>query len=130
MKKPNLVTYPALITPDENGTFDIEFVDVPEALSFGSSVTEAVQHGQEALGLALYNKRTLPKITPIEKIQQDKHQLIVLVMVDLNVIKSQVKRPTVRKNVTVPADLVQRAKEQGINFSATLTEALEAKLEL
>jgi predicted RNase H-like HicB family nuclease len=130
MKKPNLVTYPALITPDENGTFDIEFVDVPEALSFGSSVTEAVQHGQEALGLALYNKRALPKITPIEKIQQDEHQLIVLVMVDLNVIKSQVKRPTVRKNVTVPADLAQRAKEQGINFSATLTEALEAKLEL
>lgn len=48
MKNINLVTYPALLTPDENNTFDIEFVDVPEALSFGNSINDAVVHGQEA----------------------------------------------------------------------------------
>lgn len=127
MKQQQIVTYPAIITPDENQTYDIEFVDVSEALSFGQTINEAVMHGQEALGLALYHQKQLPVATPIEKINIKESQMVVLVMVDLAIIRSQVRLPTVRKNVTVPADLA--AEAQGLNFSATLTEALETKLE-
>ncbi|WP_425445666.1 type II toxin-antitoxin system CcdA family antitoxin [Trichococcus patagoniensis] len=34
----------------------------------------------------------------------------------------------VRKNTTIPVDLAEKAEEAGINFSATLTEALKEKL--
>ncbi|BAP85202.1 hypothetical protein LOOC260_106460 [Paucilactobacillus hokkaidonensis JCM 18461] len=128
MKNINLVTYPALLTPDENNTFDIEFVDVPEALSFGNSINDAVVHGQEALGLALYGRKTLPEATIIDDIQKNDNQTIVIVSVDLNIVKSQVKEVTIRKNVTVPADLAEQAQAQGINFSATLSDALREKL--
>ena len=129
MRKANIVTYPALITADENHTYDIEFVDVPEAFSFGNSINEAVIHGQDALGLALYGRKTLPKATDIENIKKDDAQMIVIVSVDLNIIKSQIKEPTVNKNVTIPADLAEKAQKQGINFSATLADALRAKIE-
>ncbi|GEO64403.1 hypothetical protein [Companilactobacillus nantensis] len=37
---------------------------------------------------------------------------------------------TVRKNVTVPEYLVVLGKQQNINFSAVLTEALKNKLDI
>ena len=37
---------------------------------------------------------------------------------------------TVRKNVSIPEYLVKLGKEKNINFSALLTEALKAKLEI
>ena len=40
----------------------------------------------------------------------------------------KVKMPVVRKNTTIPVDLAEKAEEAGINFSATLTEALKEKL--
>lgn len=126
MAKNKLVTYPALITPDEDNTFDIEFVDVPEALSFGNSINDAALHGQEALGLALYGRKTFPKATAIESIDKQDNQVIVLISADLNNIKA--KEATVRKNVTVPAELAELANEKGINFSATLSTALKEKL--
>ncbi|WP_439001779.1 type II toxin-antitoxin system HicB family antitoxin [Pediococcus damnosus] len=124
------MTYPALITPDEHNTYDIEFVDIPEALSFGNSINDAVIHGQEALGLALYSRKPLPAATAIENINKEDNQMIVIVSVDLNIIKSQVKEPTIHKNVTVPADLAEQAQQQGINFSATLSDALREKLDI
>ena len=36
---------------------------------------------------------------------------------------------TVRKNVTIPISLAEEASAKDINFSATLTEALEEKLQ-
>ncbi|MDV7718695.1 HicB family protein [Pediococcus ethanolidurans] len=129
MKKTTIVTYPALITADENNTYDIEFIDVPEALSFGNSINDAVTHGQEALGLALYNHRSLPKPSDIQTMHKESNQIIVLVSVDLAIIKSKIKKPTVHKNVTVPTDLAEKAQQRGLNFSAILTEALKAKLD-
>lgn len=119
MAKNKFVTYPALITPDENNTFDIEFVDVPEALSFGNSINDAALHGQEALSLGLYGRKILLKATNIESIIKHDNQTVVLISANLSSIK--VKEATVRKNVTVPAEL---ADEKGINFSATLSTAL------
>lgn len=130
MRKQSVVTYPALLTPDENNTYNIEFPDVPEALSFGNSMNDAVIHAQEALGLALFNKSQLPTPTEIQNIKKTDEQTIVLVTTDLNIIKNKVRKPTVRKNVTVPADLAEQAQKAGINFSATLSEALAAKLNI
>lgn len=60
--------------------------------------------------------------------KKNDNQTIVIVSVDLNIVKSQVKEVTIRKNVTVPADLAEQAQAQGINFSATLSDALREKL--
>lgn len=60
---------------------------------------------------------------------KESNQIIVLVSVDLAIIKSKVKKPTVHKNVTVPTDLAEKAQQRGLNFSAILTEALKAKLD-
>lgn len=130
MKKNKAVIYPALITPDEGNTFDVEFVDVPDALSFGNSTDEAVLRGKDALRLALTDYSALPTPTPVEKIQKNSDQIIVLVAVELYATKPDIKEPMVRKNVTVPENLAVLAKNKNLNFSAILTIALWQELNL
>jgi antitoxin HicB len=57
--------YPATITRDDNGTFLVAFPDVPEAVSFGETREEALQHGRDALLTAfdafMKDKRDIPE---------------------------------------------------------------------
>jgi antitoxin HicB len=53
--------YPAKLTRDTNGTLLVTFPDVPEAITFGESEPDALQHASEALEAALsiyMDKRT------------------------------------------------------------------------
>lgn len=45
--------YPAVLTPDDNGTVRLEFPDVPEANTFGDTEEEAFAHARDALETAL-----------------------------------------------------------------------------
>ncbi|GEP72617.1 hypothetical protein FD12_GL000149 [Lentilactobacillus rapi DSM 19907 = JCM 15042] len=51
-------------------------------------------------------------------------------MVDVDMAQNlnQMKKRTVHKNVTIPVVLADAAREQGLNFSEVLTDALEEKL--
>ena len=42
-------SYRAKLTPDDNGTFLIEFPDMPGAVSFGETEQEALENGVDAL---------------------------------------------------------------------------------
>ncbi|WP_125588159.1 type II toxin-antitoxin system HicB family antitoxin [Companilactobacillus jidongensis] len=130
MKK-RLVVYPAIFDDSENkkGVYSVEFPDVPDALTYGNSLAEALDRAPEALGLSLYELETLPKSSDINIIREKNPQAIVnLVSVDLEKIRLTVKVPYVRKNTTLPADIAQQAEERNINFSETLLEGLKQKL--
>lgn len=128
----NVVAYPAVLDDSENqkGVYTVTFPDVPGAISEGDSVAEAIENGSEALGLMLYDANELPQASKLSTIQKENEEKIVtLISSDLDKIKKTVKKPTVKKNTTIPGDLAQKAEEAGINFSKTLTEALERKLQ-
>lgn len=46
------LAYPATLTPDD-GAICVDFVDVPEAHSFGATEAEALEHATDALAVAL-----------------------------------------------------------------------------
>lgn len=126
-----IVAYPAILDDSENpkGMYTVTFPDVPGAISQGMGVPEAMANGSEALGLMLYNEENLPNVSNIKEIQKENQgSLVTMIFSDLAEAKKRVKTPMVKKNTTIPGDLAQKAEEAGINFSKTLTEALEQKL--
>lgn len=125
------VAYPAIIDDRENtpGTYTVTFPDVPGAISQGVGIPDALANGAEALELMLYDEKKLPKASHLSDVQADNPETIVsYIMIDLIAAAKKVKMPVVRKNTTIPVDLAEKAEEAGINFSATLTEALKEKL--
>lgn len=126
-----IVAYPAILDDSENpkGMYTVTFPDVPGAISQGMGVPEAMANGSEALGLMLYNEEKLPNVSDVKEIQKENQgSLVTMIFSDLAEAKKHVKTPMVKKNTTIPGDLAQKAEEAGINFSKTLTEALERKL--
>lgn len=126
-----IVAYPAILDDSENpkGMYTVTFPDVPGAISQGMGVPEAMANGSEALGLMLYNEENLPNVSDIKEIQKENQgSLVTMIFSNLAEVKKHVKTPMVKKNTTIPGDLAQKAEEAGINFSKTLTEALEQKL--
>ena len=45
--------YPCVLTPEEGGGFSVSFPDVPEALTCGNNLTDALAMAEEALTAAL-----------------------------------------------------------------------------
>lgn len=58
--------YPAILTPDDNGTVLVTFPDVPEALTFGDTEDDALRQAVDALetGLSFYVESRLPLPAP------------------------------------------------------------------
>lgn len=131
MARNKYVAYPAILDDQENesGVYTVTFPDVPGAISQGNGVPEALAKGAEALELMLYDEEHLPEPSDLSKVKDENPEAIVtFIMVDLIAAAKKVKLPVVRKNTTIPVDLAEKAEEAGINFSATLTEALKDKL--
>lgn len=125
------VAYPAVLddTDNEKGVYTVTFPDVPEAISEGKGIADAMLSGADALGLVLYDRNELPKPTDIGNVKKDNADaLVTYIAVDLDEAKKHVILPTVKKNTTLPGELAKRAEDANINFSQTLKEALENKL--
>ncbi|MFQ9706095.1 MAG: type II toxin-antitoxin system HicB family antitoxin [Limosilactobacillus pontis] len=131
MKKERLVAYPAVLDDRDNekGFYTVTFPDVPAAISQGKGIAEAIINGASALGLVLYDATPLPERSDIDVIKKNnKGTVVTYIAVDLNEAKKNVTLPVVKKNTTLPGDLAKKAEAAGINFSQTLKEALEKKL--
>lgn len=48
-----MLIYPITLTPDDNGTFLVQFPDIPEAITVAENKNEAIVNGQEALQAAI-----------------------------------------------------------------------------
>lgn len=126
-----LVAYPAILDDSENkpGQYTVTFPDVPSAITDGNTLEEALYNAPQALGLVLFDEKDLPQSSPLKIIQkQYPTKITTYVCVDLDYIKKTSYNPTVKKNTRIPAELARKAEDQGINFSATLTAALEEKI--
>lgn len=129
----SIVVYPAVLDDSENekNYYTVTFPDVEGAITDGNGEGEAMAKGSEILGAFLYSlpKDKLPIPTDIEIVKKkNPGKLVVPIFADLEKAKRETKPATVKKNTTIPGDLVYRAEQAGINFSQTLTDALKEKL--
>ncbi len=124
-----LFIYPAIFHK-ENDSYWVEFPDLEGCQTYGSTLNETMEFAQEALAgylLTLFEDK-LPIVQPSElsSIDHDDDSFVTLVTCDINQYKDT---KAVKKTLTIPSWLNERALSQGINFSQVLQEALLAKIQ-
>ena len=123
-----LFVYPAVFHKEED-SYWVEFPDLPGCHSYGSSVTETMACAQEAM--AGYILTLLEQERPIA-VPSDMGTLSVedgfTSLVSCNIDQYK-ETKAVKKTLTIPAWLNERAMAKGVNFSQVLQEALLAKVQ-
>ena len=119
--------YPAIIHDDSDG-FWAEFPDLEYTSSTGATLTELVTNAQEAMELyilgALEDGQSLPTPTSVRNLPCTDSSYPTLVQTDIDLGKNS---KSIKKTLTIPAWLNERALEKGVNFSQLLQEALVEK---
>ena len=123
-----LFVYPAVFHKEED-SYWVEFPDLPGCYSYGSSVAETMACAQEAM--AGYILTLLEQDRPLA-VPSDMGTLFVedgfssLVSCNIDQYK---ETKAVKKTLTIPAWLNERAMAKGVKFSQVLQEALLAKVQ-
>ena len=123
-----LFVYPAIFHKEDNAYW-VEFPDLEGCHTYGSSISETMESAQEAL--AGYLLTLLEQNRPIAASSDisDIHTIdgfTSLVSCDINQYKDT---KAVKKTLTIPSWLNERAIAMGINFSQVLQEALLSKIQ-
>lgn len=123
-----LFVYPAVFHK-EGDSYWVEFPDLPGCHSYGSSVTETMACAQEALAgyilTLLEQERPIAVPSDIGTLSAE-DGFTSLVSCNIDQYK---ETKAVKKTLTIPAWLNERAMARGVNFSQVLQEALLAKVQ-
>lgn len=137
-----LSIYPAIFYKEEDGRYSVCFPDF-NAATCGDDLNDAMKMAVECLAVQIMGCKQdgekLPPSSSIESINplayskelgaEDPHDGIVnLVSVDAEDYAKKHFNKSVRKNLTIPEWLNEKALAQGINFSQVLQEALLEKV--
>lgn len=122
-----LFAYPAVVHKEDN-SYWVEFPDLEGCQTFGDTVNESVSNAQEALTgyllTLLEEGREIAKPSDISPCT-DADCFSILVSCDINQYRDT---KAVKKTLTIPSWLNERAMSMGINFSQVLQEALMQKI--
>lgn len=123
-----LFVYPAIFHKEDN-TYWVEFPDLEGCHTYGSSISETMEAAQEALSAYLLTfleqGRSLATPSDVSKFHpEDGFPSLVSCTID------QYKDTrAVKKTLTIPSWLNDRAVAMGLNFSKVLQDALIAKIQ-
>lgn len=130
--------YPVIFTITDNQVL----VEVPDfqILTEGTDISDAIEMARDAIGLAGITRedmeQSIPNPSDVSEINpttgtfsQDGKSFLSLVNVDFSEYRKQVDNRMVRRNVTLPNWLNQKADKAKINVSKVLQDALIAKLQ-
>lgn len=126
--------YTAIFTPEENGTYSVHFPDLPGCYTFGSDIPETVSMAQDALCLWLYDleqdNEIIPKAASPDKIKTENGEFTSIVAVDTETYRRFYENKTVKKSLSIPSWLDEKAKAASINLSQILQRAIKEELKI
>lgn len=123
--------YPAIFDYADDG-ISIEFPDLPGCLSCADTDEEALYMAKDVLGLWMdymeKDNEDIPEPTSLLDIELEDNQKSVLIEVWMPTIRKAINNKSVKKTLTIPQWLDIMAKEEDLNFSYILQEALKKEL--
>lgn len=126
-------TYPVIFTRSADGgytTFSPDF----NAGTQGDEITEAIRMTRDMIALLgidmLDDGEDLPQPFSVENFDLKDDEVISFVDVDFDEYRSDQKKWTVQRSVTLPAWLNAAADRAGLNVSALLQNALKSELKV
>ena len=124
-----LFVYPAVFHK-EDGAYWAEFPDLEGCQTYGGTLNETMACAQEALAgyllTLLEEGRELAPPSDVSAVTPDGDSFVTLVTCDINQYQDT---KAVKKTLTIPAWLNERAVSMGVNFSQVLQEALMTKIQ-
>lgn len=122
-----LFVYPAIFHKEEE-SYWVEFPNLEGCNTFGSTINETMGNAQEALTgyliTLLEQNKEIPAPSDLSLISA-KDGFTSLVSCDVDQYKDT---RAVKKTLTIPSWMNERATAKGINFSQVLQEALLSKI--
>lgn len=124
--------YPIVLTPIE-GIYAVTIPDL-DISTQGVDIAEAMFMARDAIGMWIcYEQdegRPIPEPSDIADIEIKTGALKTLVDINVEEYRKAHDNRTVRKNLTIPSWLNERAEKAGINFSQILQKSLKNELGL
>ena len=127
----NNYTYPAVLNYSEEGFINIRIpaFDIVTCVETGE---DPIIAAQDALTLEILAYEESGEELPSNEFDgnAEEGENVVYINIWMPYHRSKVKEVYVKKTLTIPAWMDQLAKNENINFSSTLVEALKSKLGL
>ena len=127
-------TYTAIFTPEENGLYSVTFPDIQGCYTSGNDMADAIYMAQDVLCLTLFDFEQDGKSIPIarnpQEIKVTEGQFTSVVAVDTETYRRYYENKSVKKTLTIPMWLNERAERANINFSGILQDALKSHLQI
>jgi predicted RNase H-like HicB family nuclease len=124
--------YPVIISKGKR--FLIASIPDCEIDTQGENLIDAIDMARDAISIwcvcELDAGRSLPQPSDLSAVTYASGDIVTLVDVDIDAYRRKLENRTVRKNLTIPSWLNERAEESGINFSAVLLKALKQELSI
>lgn len=126
--------YPATVHPESDGGFSIWFCDLPGCATQGDTLPEGITMAEDAMSGWLYatQKRGVPfpEPTDIMNVECEPGEFATLVVADLEAYRRMVESFAVKKTLTIPSWLNEKAEAAHVNYSQILQEGLRQHLGL
>lgn len=125
--------YFAIFNQTDKNTIEVTFPDLePNASTFGHNISEALHMAHDALEGYLLTAEdfgeNLPKASDQNDLTVTDNQLLIPIEVDTTLAREREENKSVKKTLTIPKYLNDLGNQNGINFSATLADALKERL--
>ncbi len=127
-------TYPAIFTAEKDGGYSVDFPDIPGCYTCGDTLADAIYMAEDVLAFMLYGyeqeRRVIPMPSKPSDLAVKKNEFVNYVACDTLVYRKRHNNRAVKKTLTIPEWLNERAVEMGLNFSQVLQEALMQRIEM
>ncbi len=125
--------YPAIFTPEEDGSFSINFPDLEGCYTCGDSLEDGIEMAEDALALVLYgyekDNRVIPAPSSLSAFTISGNEFVNYIACDTMEYRKMYNNKAVKKTLTIPEWLNESASAMGLNFSQVLQEALLQKVQ-
>jgi predicted RNase H-like HicB family nuclease len=126
--------YPAIFTRENDGGYSVLFPDIEGCFTGGDDMADAIEMAEDALCLMLYDMeqdgKAIPPASDCKTVKLENNEIVSLVRCDTETYRRYYENKAVKKTLTIPTWLNERAERENINFSGVLQEALKERLQI
>ena len=126
--------YPAIFSKEDDGKYSVLFPDIESCYTGGDDMADAIEMAEDVLCLTLYdmeqNGKTIPSPSNCKSIKTKDASIVSLVRCDTEFYRRFYENKSVKKTLTLPMWLNERAERENLNFSGILQEALKTRLQI
>ena len=125
-------TYPAIFTVEPDGSgVSVAFPDLPHVYTSGKDIDDALLNASDVLPLMLCeyedNKEPFAKPSSMQAVNasiHDDHAFATLIFADTLEYRKRTSNRAVKKTLSIPAWMDNIARQNNVNFSQVLQNAL------